>query len=90
MITQFFLDLGASIVNWLASLFPPWQVPSQVTGLPGMLSQLLAGMGGLGGWIDWGVVSAAVGVAVSTWIVCLVIKTLRAIASYLPFVGGAG
>lgn len=90
MITQLLLDLGSSVAHWLASLFPPWQVPSQVTSLPTMLSGLLASLSGLGGWIDWPVVSAAVSVSVATWVVCLIIKVFRAVLSYLPFVGGAG
>lgn len=90
MITQALLDLGRSVAGWLASLFPPWDVPSQVTSLPGLLRTLAGYAAGLGGWVDWGVLSACAGVAVATWVVCLGIKVFRAIASYLPFVGGAG
>jgi hypothetical protein len=90
VITGWFLDIAAGFVGWFASLFSGFTVPQWFADMGTSMGGLLSGLNGLGGWIDWPVVSIAAASALATWAVCLGIKTVRAIASYIPFFGGAG
>jgi hypothetical protein len=90
VITQAIVHAALGIATWFCTLFPAWDPPAWFVSLGSSLAGLVSGMSGLGGWIDWPIVSVIAAAAIGTWLVCLGIKALRAIASYIPFVGGAG
>ncbi|MDI1338133.1 MAG: hypothetical protein PSU94_18280 [Lacunisphaera sp.] len=90
MILEWLLGIGVTIGDWFASLFPDVEVPPFLTGLDSMLNDLFAQLGGVSVWADWGFIFVVVGVVVVVWGIAFTIKIVRAIASYLPFIGGAG
>lgn len=91
MISEFFINLAFGIVTWMTSLAgTDWEVPAEIASFDDTLSAFIGSFSGLGVWAPWVLMLTCVGIAVGTWIVCLVIKALRAVAAHVPMVGGAG
>lgn len=92
MIPDAVVRLGVSLLGWIAGLFPPApdSLEDTLSEGHGMWADLLTSFDGLGAWVDWAWVLTIVGLAVSIYLVMFVVKLLRAVASYLPFFGGAG
>lgn len=90
MITQAVLDFGTNFVTWLIGLFPSWTVPAWFTGLDGYVNQVLGAVNGTSPWIPWPLVISVGVVVISTYLVCLGIKTVLRLAAFIPFFGGAG
>jgi hypothetical protein len=84
------MNLAASFVVWLGGLFPDWEDPQVFNDLSGFLTTLVAAFAGLGIWVPWAVIGLCVGVQVSAWGLSLSGKTVRALASHIPFFGGSG
>jgi hypothetical protein len=49
-----------------------------------------ASFDGVGVWAPWPLVLACVAIALATWVIGVTVKTIRAVASYIPFFGGSG
>lgn len=90
MITEFFLNLAAGIVSWIASLFPAWTPPAEFTQLSGMVSTVMGWFVGLGVWVPWSVISTCAAVQLAVWAIALGVKTVRAAAAHIPLFGGSG
>lgn len=90
MVTEWFLTLGAGLIDWFWSLFAPIQIPGWVAGLDDQVNGILANVGGLAAWFPWVLAISLAGVTATTYLVCMVIKYGRAVFSYVPFFGGAG
>ena len=90
MIVEWLLAVGADMSEWFANLWPDWTPPVFITEFAGNLNSLLADLDGVAVWADWGYILAIVGIVLATWGITFAIKILRAIASYIPFFGGAG
>lgn len=90
MITEWFLGLAATVTDWFWSLWPDWTPPAFLSGLGDQINAVLANVAGLGAWVDWVFVIPIAGAVFLVWGVGLAIKTARAVASYVPFFGGAG
>lgn len=88
MIVEWFLTLVEGIVDWIVPMMS-WggAEPEAVwDDLRGLASQFAS----MGVWVDWAAITIAVPLACGVWLACLVVKIARAVASYVPFVGGAG
>lgn len=90
MIVEWFLGLAGGFVEWLASLFGPWEPPAGLMGAVDGVASLLASMAGFGVWVDFGVLSMCVGISVASWLAVLGIKLVRAVLAHVPMFGGAG
>lgn len=91
MIWQWLMDAWTSIQLWIVSLFPSdFTVPDFFVHFDATLNGVIANLNGVGAWIDWPVAIACVSATVLVWGVAATIKLVRAVASYLPFFGGAG
>ena len=90
MIVEWLLALGADMSAWFAGLQADWTPPVFLTEFATNLNSLLADLNGVGVWADWAYILAIVGIVLATWGITFAIKIVRAIASYIPFFGGAG
>lgn len=90
MITEAVVHVACLFAAWVATLFPSWQVPDWFSGLGTTINGVLANLNGVGVWVPWTVILSVVTAVLGTWVVCAGIKLMRAIASYIPFFGGAG
>lgn len=91
MITNAILQVGLMFVDLLTGWFPKQPAVDQVVvQAGGFLAPIVAGAASLGVWVPWGVIGLCVGVVVPLFLATLTFKTIRAIVSYLPLIGGAG
>lgn len=90
MITEWFVSIGTSVAAWFATIFPTWDIPASMTNPGGVIAGIWANFNGLSPWVNWAVLTAVVVGVLGTYLVMFTIKLVRAIASYLPFFGGAG
>ncbi|BDZ38074.1 hypothetical protein [Microbacterium suwonense] len=90
MISEFFVNLAAGFVGWLAGLFGEWTPPDALTDMASSANDLVVEFASLGVWVDWGVLSGCVAAALASWAVVLVVKVVRALAAHVPVIGGAG
>jgi hypothetical protein len=90
MVTLGIIQWACGFASWIASLFPVWNVPPSMASPGSLVAQVMASFVGLGAWVDWVVFSAVITAVVGTYLVMFTVKLLLRIASYLPFVGGAG
>lgn len=90
MITEFFLNLAAGFVGWLAGLFGNWQPPQMLLDMADTVGFIVGMFADLGVWVDWVVLGACVAAAVASWALVLGIKMVRALAAHIPAFGGSG
>jgi hypothetical protein len=90
VITEFLIGVGTSVGSWFASLWPSWTPPAFLTDLSTTVNGLLANLNGVGAWADWGFIFGVVAAVLLVWVFSAAVKLIRAVASYLPFIGGAG
>lgn len=90
MIIEWLVAVGEGFIGWLTGLMPEWDPPAWFIAFDEQVNGVFATLDGLGAWIDWVLLLVVVGLALATWLTCLSIKALRAVASYVPFFGGSG
>lgn len=90
MITNAFIDWACGFASWIGTLFPSWDIPASLAAPGTLVNQVMSSFVGLGAWVDWAVLGLVVGAVVGTYTVMFATKLVLRIASYLPFVGGAG
>jgi hypothetical protein len=90
MISEWFLNMTATFVAWLGSLFPEWEDSTAFDSVAGLVSELFGWFVGLGVWVDWGVLSVCVALQLSVTLAAFSIKVLRGVASHIPLFGGSG
>lgn len=90
MVIEALSAFAAGFVEWLATLFPVWNVPSFMAGAGSGLVGLLASFSGFGAWVDFAVLTACIAATVGTWLACFVFKLILKIVAFVPFVGGTG
>lgn len=90
MISEFFINLGIGFATWFVGLFPEWDVPAEVESFDSTVSGFIGPFANLSVWIPWALVLFCVVTAVGAWAIGWGVKSIRAIASHIPFLGGAG
>lgn len=90
MIVEWLVGLAASMGGWVGSLFPDWTPPAWLSQVSSQVNGLIANLNGVGAWADWAYILVVVSTVLSVWVVALLVKTARALVSYLPFFGGSG
>lgn len=89
MIVEWLIGIANNIVTWISTNLLTWQgaQPQNIwPGVQGWVSQFAS----IGVWINWAATISAIGLAIGVWLVCLGIKAVRALVSYVPEFGGAG
>jgi len=84
------MSIATNLSGWFVGMFPEWDVPEFIAQLDGQVNAVFAGLSGLGAWVDFNITFTVVGLALLAYLTGLTIKAARAVASYIPFVGGAG
>lgn len=90
MVIDWLLQLVQGFVGWVASLFPPVELPDWLTGMIGSVNDFLGTVDGLGGWFPWPVLATVLATLVTFYAVAFGIKLVRAILAHLPEIGGSG
>lgn len=90
MITEWVVNIGIAIAEWWVSLIPDWDVPAELISLDDTVNGFFDQWSGLGVWAPWALLGICAGIAIGTWVLGVTVKAIRAIASYIPFFGGAG
>lgn len=89
MITQFFINIAANILVWIAGLFPRVDTSNLWGGWHDFVVSFDIARS-LGVWIPWSAMFACVTASVTSYGVLVVVKMIRASAAHLPAVGGSG
>lgn len=90
MIVEWLLGLASTITQWFWSLWPDWTAPAFLTDVSSQINGVLSNLAGVGAWVDWPYVLAVVAAVLIAWGLGFGVKVIRAVASYLPFIGGSG
>lgn len=90
MIAEWFLNLAVTVNNYLAGLFPDWDVPDFFTDFDATVNSLLASLSGVAVWADWAFILTVVSAVVIVWAFAFLVKLARAVLAHVPFVGGSG
>ena len=91
MITSALCDWGASWGSTVIGWIPPQPAVTGVVVTAGNYIQpIIDGAASMACWIPYPVIGACLGVVVPVFLAAMTFKALRAIASYIPLVGGAG
>lgn len=89
MISEWFLDLFAGIVEWFASLFGDGDVWPWLTGMSDFISDLLENAAGLGAWFPFVLFGLVAGTYFTLWFLFWGLKFLRWLWGLTPFSGGS-
>lgn len=90
MIVTWLLGIGDNVSAWLAGMWPDWTPPDFLVHFDTTLNGILHNLDGVSVWADWPFMLVVVALVLGVWATTAGVKLVRAIASYLPFVGGAG
>jgi hypothetical protein len=88
VITQWFIDLGQGFIGWALSLLPQGPPPAWIGDFRGRLGSLLAGIDGMGAWLDWSFALVVVLAVVGAWAVVLTVRAVRWLVGWIPTMGG--
>lgn len=83
MIVEWLAGMFYEIQVWFVDLQPAWEPPAFFLDLDSNVSSFFDNFDGLGVWADWAYLALLVGLVLATWVVVLLIKVARAVASYL-------
>jgi hypothetical protein len=90
MITEFIFGLVTDLVTTIIGWLPVVEIPAFLGDIDDSVNAVLGYVKGFGGWVSFPYLSSCVIAALGVWLACLVVKALRAAASYVPMFGGAG
>lgn len=90
MVVEWIMSIAVEFVGWVVALFPQWDVPAWLLDVDDVANQILAGLTGLGAWVNWGLLFACFALQLTTFLVCLGIKGLMKLAAHFPQFGGSG
>lgn len=91
MITDALFQAGGGAFVTVCGWFPKVPAVDQVVvSAGGYLGPILNGAASLGCWVPWAVIGTCMVVVGPLFLATLAFKTLRALFSYVPLIGGAG
>jgi hypothetical protein len=90
LIVEWFMQLSAGFVAWLASLFGEWEEADAFDSVAGFVAELFGWFVGLGVWVNWGVLSVCIALQLTVTLTAFSIKLLRGVAAHIPLFGGSG
>jgi hypothetical protein len=89
VIVEWLVTIGSGLAGWFIDTFMVWSGPQPedvFAAIEGFAGQFAS----LGVWLNWAALIAAVGLAISVWLACLLVKGIRALIAHFPQFGGAG
>lgn len=90
MITDFILEMFFGFFDWFTSLFPPFEMPVWMSDLSININIALSWLADFEYWLDWKVILAVGTSILSVYGIVFYIRFIRAIATYIPTIGGGG
>lgn len=91
MIVEWLLSVVAGAWEFMVGLVPDWTVPPELTDPGGIMADVLTLANGVGVWVDWVFLGAVALIPLSVWVIGVLWKTFRMIASHIgPQIGGSG
>lgn len=88
MIVEFFYNLAASLVSWICSLMPDWDVPGWATSVGPNLQGFFNFASGMSPWFDFVFLAGCLGAYLAAYGIGFAITLVRKVVGYIP--GEAG
>lgn len=89
MISEFFLNLAATIGAWFLSLFGTEGPPAWLTTAGGFIAELAARVAGLGAWVPWPLFGTVTTAVLALWAGFWLVKGIRWLWGLTPLSGGS-
>ncbi|MDF2508048.1 MAG: hypothetical protein K0Q52_1907 [Microbacterium sp.] len=89
MISEFFINLGASIAAWFLSLFGTDEPPTWLADVAGFWADLATRVEGLGAWVPLGFLGTVIVSLLGIWAVFWLVKGIRWLWGLTPLSGGS-
>jgi len=90
MIVEWFLGFCVWVGTFVFGLFPTEDAQATVSGLSGAIATVVSYTSGLGVWIPWALIGAAILFTFTAWAAIFVFKIVRQLLAHVPFFGGTG
>jgi hypothetical protein len=90
MIVEWLMQMSVGFHAWLASLFPPVDLPEWVDNPFGGLLWVVEAAAGWGVWVNVGALALIATTVLTVYAVGFGIKLVRVVVAHIPFVGGGG
>ena len=90
MILEWLIAMCAGLGIIVMQLFPDNSAADALMNASNAVSTLVGYTTGIGVWIPWGLIAAAIGVTFAAWASIFVFKIVRQLLAHVPFVGGTG
>lgn len=88
MIVNWFWTVAANVVAWVMTLVPDWAVPDSVLHYDRTLNDYANTLQGVGVFVPWIVLGAAIAAPMALWGLLLGWRAFRTGFSHMPFIGG--
>lgn len=89
MITEWFIDLGSTLLTWIIGFFGTEDPADWFTDVGTFVSGLLTSVAGLGAWVPWAIAITVWITLTTIWLVGLTIRVMRWLLGLIPTMGGS-
>ena len=89
MVSEWFMSLLQTVVQWFCSLFPTDDPPVWLTTVGSVLTDVINRASGLGAWFPFALLGTVGGFLLAMWAVLWGIKGVRWLWGITPFSGGS-
>lgn len=90
MIVEWFMQMSGGFLDWLATLFPPVELPEWVEHPFDGVDAIVGVVVGAGTWVDFVVLGGVALAVLAVYVVGVGIRLVRAIIAHIPAIGGGG
>lgn len=90
MIVEWLIEMAVGLWQFIADLFPDWDVPPELLDADGMLQQVFAFGQGLEPWVNWTLIGTLGLIPLSVWVIGMLVKAVRLLIGHVPGIGGNG
>lgn len=90
MIVEWLMTISAGFIDWVATLFPPVELPEWVEDPFEGLHTIAAVVVGIDTWVDVLLIAAVTAVGLGVYVTTAGVKLLRAVLAHVPLIGGNG
>lgn len=90
MIIEWLVKVAVGLWQWIADLFPDWDIPAELTDPDGMFVQIASFGQGLEPWVNWGLMGGLALIPLGMWVIGVTVKLVRLLLGHVPGIGGNG
>lgn len=90
MIIEWLVKVAVGFWQFLADMFPDWELPPELLDADGMIAQVFSFGQGLEPFVNWPLVGALGLIPLAVWVIGLTVRMVRLLLSHVPFIGGNG